>query len=112
MKTHPLIMSVLCGACLGSAQAQQAPEMMTDAATAAHQQQEIKGHDPARWHQEDATYAARLQTLRKEIGAALKEQQNACRQAAASARSNCLKEARATYEHDLRDAREQVMAKR
>ena len=115
MKTHQIIVAALCGACLLSplSQARQnPPEMVTDAATAARQKQEIKQHDPARWHKEDKTYSARLHTLRKEIAAAYKEEQNACRLRGAGERSSCMNEARSIYDHDMRDAREQVLANR
>jgi hypothetical protein len=65
------------------------------------QQQEIARGDPARWSQPDTSNAARARTLRKEIGAALAEARQACAKGPASERSACLKDAQATYQHDL-----------
>ncbi|MES2127971.1 MAG: hypothetical protein V4463_11920 [Pseudomonadota bacterium] len=114
MNTHPIAAAALGAALLCTqAWAQQAtPEMVTDAATAARQKQEVAHRDPARWHQEDRTYSAKLHTLRKEIAAAYKEEQNACRSGPVADRASCLYEAKGIYEHDMRDAREQVVANR
>lgn len=65
------------------------------------QKQEISKGEPTRWSQPDATEAARTRTLRKEIGAALAEARQACKQGPASERGACLKQAQATYQHDL-----------
>jgi hypothetical protein len=65
------------------------------------QQHEIARGDPPRWSQPDLSDAARARTLRKEIGAALAEARQACRQRPASARGDCLKDAQSTYQHDL-----------
>lgn len=65
------------------------------------QKQEIAKGEPARWSQPDTTDAARARTLRKEIGAALAEARQACNKGPASERSACLKEAQATYQHDM-----------
>lgn len=99
-------------AAVGSAWAQETTS--TDAnvppATAQKQAREIAQGDPARWFRENPGMAARLRNLQKEIGAALQEAQGACRHMAASERAGCMKEARATYQHDMAGARAQVMA--
>lgn len=65
--------------------------------TAARQQaQEIAKGDPARWYRDDSAQ----QTQRKEMGAALQEAQNACRQQPKAERSACMSEARATWQRD------------
>ena len=81
-------------------------------AAAAKQAAEISRGDPARWYREDVTAAQRLRTLHKEIGAGLQEAQGACRKLAASERSACMRDARATYQREMADARAQVMAQR
>ncbi|MGJ7918370.1 hypothetical protein ACI48D_23240 [Massilia sp. LXY-6] len=79
-------------------------------AVAAKQANEIRNGDPARWHREDLSRQARLRILQKEIGAAYQEAKNACREGAAAERSACLKEARATYEQDMKNAPSQLDA--
>jgi hypothetical protein len=78
-----------------------------DPVVAKQQAAEIARGDPARWYRDDATGAARLRTLQKEMGAALREAQNACRQGPKAERADCLKEARAVWQHDMAAAREQ-----
>ncbi|MES2160690.1 MAG: hypothetical protein V4476_06005 [Pseudomonadota bacterium] len=68
------------------------------------QKSEIAKGDPPRWYQDDASPAAQLRTLRKEIGAALAEATIACKQGPAADRGACLKEARATYQQDMANA--------
>jgi hypothetical protein len=105
--------AVLIIAALGGARAQSSTES-TDSnvppATAQKQAREIAHGDPSRWFREDASMAARLRTLQKEIGAGLQEAQGACRKLAASERAGCMKDARATYQQDMAGARAQVMA--
>ena len=80
-------------------------------AAAVKQSTEVaSGADPARWHQQDDSRAARLATLKKEIGAAQAEAQRACAKQAASARSSCLADAKATYQRDMAGAEAQVDA--
>jgi hypothetical protein len=80
-------------------------------AAAAKQAGEVQsGADPARWHQQDDSRAARLATLKKEIGAAQAEAQRACSKEAASTRASCLADAKATYERDMAGAQAQVDA--
>ncbi|OON63623.1 hypothetical protein B0920_09760 [Massilia sp. KIM] len=88
------------------------PTRTTDAvvepAAASKQAREIAQGDPARWYREDATRQARMRTLQKEIGAAFQEAQNACKKRPAAERSACMKEARATWQQDMAQARAQV----
>jgi len=80
-------------------------------AAAAKQSSEVaSGADPARWHQQDGSRAARLATLKKEIGAAQAEAQRDCAKQASSARSACLAEAKATYQRDMAGAEAQLDA--
>ena len=83
-----------------SASAQQATQAGSDAtvnpAVARQQAQEITRGDPARWYRNDPAQ----QTLRKELGAALQEAQNACRKAPAAERKTCMDEARATWQRE------------
>lgn len=65
------------------------------------QKQEIAKGEPARWSQPDSTKAQQERTLRKEIGAALAEAKQACQKGPSAERSACLKEAQATYQHDI-----------
>jgi hypothetical protein len=78
-----------------------------DPVAASQQAAEMARGDPARWYREDATSAARLRTAQKEMGAALREAQNACRQGPQAERADCLKAARATWQHDMAAARAQ-----
>lgn len=48
--------------------------------------------------------------MQKEIGAAYAEAKNACRESTAAERAACLKEARATYEQDMKNAPAQLDA--
>ena len=97
---------------LGQAQAQ--PQATGDSAAGkavqARQAAEIRNGEPSRWHKDDPTRQARLKTLRKEIGAAFAEAKNVCRESAAAERAACLKDARATYEQDMKNAPAQLDA--
>ena len=99
-------------AAIGTAQAQTQPQANDDSAVApavkAKQASEIRRGDPARWHKGDPTRQARLQTLQKEIGAAYAEAKKACGASPAAERSACQKEARATYEQDMKNAPSQL----
>ena len=80
-------------------------------AAAAKQSSEVAGGAyPARWHQDDASRASRVATLKKEIGAAQAEAQRACNKLAASEQSSCLADARATYVKEMANADTQVDA--
>jgi hypothetical protein len=91
-------------------QAQGNDDSTVGKAVAAKQASEIQRGDPARWHREDPSRQARLRILQKEIGAAYQEAKNACREGAAAERNACLKEARATYEQDMKNAPSQLDA--
>jgi hypothetical protein len=93
---------------IAAAHAQTPGDQNVDRATASKQAAEIARGGPARWYQEDATAAARLRTLQKEIGAALHEAHNACRTAPTAERASCAKQARATYQQDMAGARQLV----
>ena len=95
------------GTCM-SAQAQD--DSTVDPAVKVKQASEIRRGDPTRWYRDDPTRQARLRTLQKEIGAAYQEAKNACREGAAAGRGACLKEARATYEQDMKNAPAQLDA--
>jgi hypothetical protein len=68
--------------------------------------------DLARWYQEDTTPRTRLQTLKKEAGAAYQEALADCKKAERAARVACMREARTMFEQDLADARQQTQAPR
>jgi hypothetical protein len=91
-------------------QAQTHDDSTVDKAVAVKQAGEIRRGDPARWYRDDATRQARLRTLQKEIGAAYEEAKNACRKDAAAGRGACLKEARANYEQEMKNAPAQLDA--
>ena len=92
------------------ASAQSSDTNVPPAAATKQSSEMATGADPARWHQQDDSRAARLATLRKEIGAAQAEAQRACAKQAASARNACLSEAKATYQRDMAGAEAQVDA--
>ena len=83
-------------------------DAVVDPAVARQQAREIAQGDPARWYRDDPTRQAKMKTLQKEIGAALQEAQNACKKRPASERSACMKEARATWQQDMAEAKAQV----
>ncbi|WP_229414471.1 hypothetical protein [Zemynaea arenosa] len=98
--------------CVGSALAQEAGAPLTPPNVVANQQRELAHGDPHRWFNDDKTLQARLQTLRKEIGAAYAEAKIGCQKGEAANRSACMAEARQTYNHDMANARETAMASR
>lgn len=81
-----------------------------DPVAANQQAAEIARGDPARWYRDDTTAAERLRTLKKEIGAALHEAQNACRLEPKAGRAACMAAARATWQHDMAAARSEASA--
>ncbi len=102
-----------------SAQAQTAPLPPSDppssdanlpAATLRHQKAEIARGDPARWSQEDASMAAKLRSIHKEIAAGLQESLGGCKRVAPAERSACNAEARAIYKQEMAGARARAMA--
>ena len=109
-----MLLAALLASAGALAQAQSQPkandDSTVDPAVKAKQAAEIRKGDPSRWQQGDATRQARLKTLQKEIGAAYAEAKNACRENAAAGRAACLKDARATYEQDMKNAPAQLDA--
>jgi len=83
-------------AALAQAPAPASTDANVNPIAARQQAQEIARGDPARWYRDDPAQ----QTLRKELGAALQEAQNACRKAPAAERKSCLSEARATWQRE------------
>lgn len=100
MVHHRIVTGVMLACAALAVQAQEASET-TPPQNAQLQRQEIARGEPARWTQGDVTTAERTRTLRKEIGAALAEAKQGCKQAPASERSTCLKEAQQTYQDDM-----------
>jgi hypothetical protein len=92
---------------VGVAATAQNGDRNVDPAIAKQQAAEIARGDPARWYRDDSTAAERLRTQRKEIGAALQQARNACRQGPKAERADCLKAARTTWQHDMAVVREQ-----
>ena len=108
------LLSALCGALFLAAStgavAQTSDATVPPAAAAKQASEVASGADPARWHDGDDSRAARLATLKKEIGAAQAEAQRACAQQPANARAACLADAKATYQKDMAGAEAQVDA--
>ncbi|ALK96509.2 hypothetical protein AM586_09680 [Massilia sp. WG5] len=92
------------------AQAQTHDDSTVDKAVAAKQAGEVRQGGPGRWDREDMSRQARLRTLQKEIGAAYEEAKNACHKGSSGGRSACLKEARANYEQEMKNAPAQLDA--
>jgi hypothetical protein len=90
--------------------AQAQNDATVDKAVARKQASEVAGGDPARWHNEDMSRQARLRTLQKEIGAAYEEQKKACRAGPAFDRDGCLRQARLTWQEDMKHAPAQLDA--
>jgi len=97
---NKILATALLAACC-AAQAQTTPP-----AVAAHQRQELRHGDPARWYKSDRNSAAQLRTLRKEISAAYAEARLGCRHMARPDRRDCMKEARDNYMADMGNLRE------
>ncbi|MGX4643554.1 hypothetical protein [Massilia sp. SYSU DXS3249] len=119
---------LLAGACAGAhnamaqatgtetPQAAQSPQAGSSDATvspaaSAKQAREIASGDPVRWYQEDANGAQRMRTRQKEIGAALDEAKNACRQGPAAERPACLKAAQDTWQKEMNLLRAEAPAR-
>lgn len=99
----------LCSASLGAFG--QASGDQTVAPAVAHKQKaEIAKGDPARWYRADRTNSARMRTLQKEIAAAYSEAKTGCNKGAKSSRSSCLKDARITWQRDMKNAPAQLAA--
>ena len=109
MKTHIDLKHVLAvfllAAASAGAGAQTSNDAMVAPAAASKQAREIARGDPVRWYREDATTQQRWRTRQKEIGAALDEAKNACRQGPAPERSGCLKAAQQTWKEEMAAAR-------
>jgi len=110
---HTILRAALaCGAVVLAmvAQAQVSGDKNLPSAVVYQQEAEIAKGDPPRWHQEDSTVAARLQTIRKETAAGLQENLGACRNGPAADRPACIKEARAIYQQEMAGARARAMS--
>ncbi|UVW30144.1 hypothetical protein [Massilia sp. H6] len=83
-------------------------DALVDPVAARQQAREIAQGDPQRWYREDATREARLRTIHKEMGAALREASNACKRGPAAERSACMKRARTIYQNDLAQAKQRL----
>lgn len=101
MKSTLLAAALVAACCAAQAQ-------VTPPEVAAHQKQELKKGDPARWYKADRGSAAQQQTLKKEIKAALAEARAECRQMQRSEQGGCMQEALATYQSDMNNVRQQV----
>ena len=88
-----------------AAGAQRSTDALVAPAAANKQAREIARGDPVRWYREDATTQQRWRSRQKEIGAALDEAKNACRQGPAPERAACLKAAQATWKDEMAAAR-------
>jgi hypothetical protein len=109
MKTHTdfkrMFAAGLLAAASAMALAQTSNDAMVAPAAASKQAHEIARGDPVRWYREDATTQQRWRTRQKEIGAALDEAKNACRQGPAQERASCLKAAQETWKEEMATAR-------
>jgi hypothetical protein len=116
MKTHIDLKRMVVASLLATASAiastgalaQTSNDAMVAPAAASKQAREIARGDPVRWYREDATTQQRWRTRQKEIGAALDEAKNACRQGPAAERSSCLKAAQETWKEEMAAARAEV----
>jgi len=109
MNVRTLIQPALLGILLAGAAPLALAQASTDAnvppAAASKQAREIAQGDPVRWYKEDATRQERMRTRTKEIGAALDEAKNACKQQPAAERQACLQTAQATWEKEMKALR-------
>jgi hypothetical protein len=107
-----ILRAAACALALASlgAAAQTSDDRTVDPAVASKQASEIARGDPSRWYRNDPTRQARMRTLQKEIGAALNEARNGCRQGATAERGACMQEAQATWKQDMAAARAQLDA--
>ena len=96
----PVLLAGLLGAAAPLALAQSSDANVAPAA-ASKQAREIARGDPVRWYREDTTRQERMRTRQKEIGAALDEAKNACKQAPAAERASCLKAAQDTWRQEM-----------
>jgi hypothetical protein len=106
LSMRAVLAAALCVTSLAAA-AQSGGDSAVPPAVADKQKAEIaKGSDPARWHTGDDSYQARLQILKKEIGAAYAQAKTECGKLPKADRAACLKDAQATVKHDLAAAPE------
>lgn len=105
MQVRTLIIGAAFAAAAPLALAQVSTDANVPPAAASKQAREIAQGDPVRWYKEDTTRQERMRTRTKEIGAALDEAKNACKQQAAAERPACLKTAQATWEKDMQALR-------
>ncbi len=96
----PALLAGLLGAAAPLALAQSSDANVPPAA-ASKQAREMARGDPVRWYREDTTRQERMRTRQKEIGAALDEAKNACKQGPASERASCLKAAQDTWRREM-----------
>ena len=96
----PVLLAGLLGMAAPLALAQSSDAYVAPAA-ASKQAREMARGDPARWYREDTTRQESLRTRTKEIGAALDEAKNACKQGPAAERQACLKAAQDTWRQEM-----------
>ena len=96
----PALLAGLLGTAAPPALAQSSDANVAPAA-ASKQAREMARGDPVRWYREDTTRQERLRTRTKEIGAALDEAKNACKQGPAAERQACLKAAQDTWRQEM-----------
>jgi len=105
MTIRTLIIGALLAGAAPLALAQASTDANVPPAAASKQAREIARGDPVRWYKEDTTRQERMRTRTKEIGAALDEAKNACKQAPAAERQACLQAAQATWETEMKALR-------
>lgn len=69
---------------------------------------EATDKDVARWSTPDTTPQQRQETFRKEAIAAYEMALGDCRALSGKEKSECIKDAKANYEHDLAEAKKQL----
>lgn len=69
--------------------------------------QDAPDADPARWTKEDTTPQARYQALKKEAGAAYRENTSQCKSLPVAERKSCVSEAKRIMQDDLARAKEE-----
>ena len=105
MTIRTLIIGALLAGAAPLALAQASIDANVPPAAASKQAREIARGDPVRWYKEDTTRQERMRTRTKEIGAALDEAKNACKQAPAAERQACLQAAQASWETEMKALR-------
>jgi len=109
MQTRTILQRALFGVLIAAAAPLALAQASTDAnvppAAAGKQAREMAHGDPVRWYKEDTTRQERMRTRTKEIGAALDEAKNACKNGPAAERQACLKAAQGTWESEMKALR-------